>query len=134
MKNQKNVVIGDIVYTIAAWTDNIISCRVKSIEDFGVYYDGVAVVDKDGRSVSREYGSAGAIWDNVFLSAKEAYDERQSRNDACVQQHLDSIKTVKDLISFPFLHCVNGGEYTDYEAAKAYKIKAKEMFEVEIEL
>ena len=44
----------------------------------------------------------------------------------------DEIKSVEDLLKFPFKHAFNAEEYSNYEAAEAYVIRAKELLGVEI--
>lgn len=133
MVDVKNIKVGDIVYSIESWTEHIISCCVTNIKPGGIEYKKLASVDRDGKIYS-SFGHAGAAWDNVFLSAKDAYTARENKRVLNTQRHLDSIKTVEDLISFPLYHCLNGEEYTDYDAVTAYKGKAKELLDIEIEM
>jgi hypothetical protein len=68
------------------------------------------------------------------LTVEEIYVYIKEQHDIEVQKYCDEIKTVEDLLKFPFKYSFNAEEYTNYDAMEAYKIKAKELLNVNIEL
>ena len=42
------------------------------------------------------------------------------------------MKDLKDLLKFPLNHCLNGEEYTDYEAKAAYKQRVNELVGIDL--
>lgn len=133
MIEKNNIKIGDIVYSVNSWTNNVVKAKVTEIREDGVLFEHLCFVNNNGNRIDKAYGSSGAYWDNIFVTAKEAYTYRNENNNRYVSQYLESIKTVADLVKFPFTHCINGGEYTDWNAVKAYKIRAKELLGINLE-
>ncbi len=133
MKDMKTTVkVGHIVYSEMSWSHNIIRAKVTEIRPEGVMFDLQCTVNENGQSIDREYGSAGATWDNLYPTAKAAYEGRKAKNDAQVAKFCKEIATIEDLVKFPLTHCINGEEYTDWQAVKAYKIRAKELLGVDL--
>lgn len=136
MQNNHNIHVGDIVYSEMPWSFNIIKVRVTAILPQGVQFDCLCSVNEAGEEIFKEYGSAGAKWDNVYLTAADAYKSIREKAKEQTQIYCDEIKTVEDLAKFPLEHCINGGEYADYDAIKAYKLRTKELlgFDLDAEL
>ena len=77
-------------------------------------------------------GTFGAAQDCVFLSKELALEAEKKRYNTLVKQYCSEINNLEDLIRFPLEHCFSG-EYTDYEARKAYRIRAKELTNIEMD-
>ena len=125
--NKTNTNVGDIVYFVEYWTDHVTKARVTEVSDGGVYFNCISVVDKDGQDIQRSIGSAGALWDGLFQTAKDAYDTRDKKHDAQIKAYCEEIQTIEDLVRFPLEHCLIGDEYTDWDAYYAYKQRAQEL-------
>ena len=130
---------GDKIFIFEHWSENIYQATVVKVyaENNTLYaqYTYDYLVDADGNEVkSGIHGSTSAAkFDDIWFSAKEAYTEIAERKAKLVKEYCDEIVTVKDLLEFPLNHCFDGEEYTDYEAIEAYKIKTKELLDIEVE-
>lgn len=130
---------GDKIFVFEHWSENIYQATVVKVyaENDTLYakftYD--YIVDAAGNEVdSGIHGSTSAAkFDDIWFSAKEAYAEIAARKANIIKIYCDEIVTVKDLLEFPLKHCLDGEEYTDYEAIEAYKKRAKELLKIEIE-
>lgn len=69
----------------------------------------------------------------VFSSKEDCVQDYQNRFEEKVQDYCKSIKSVSDLVSFMFSHCVScAEEYTDWEAREAAYRKAKELLGIDL--
>lgn len=75
-----------------------------------------------------------ALAEKCFKTIEELYVYIKEQHDIEVQKYCDEIKTVEDLLKFPLKYSFNAEEYTNYDAMEAYKIKAKELLNINIEL
>ena len=82
---------------------------------------------------SNEGWTYNALEDYMFLTEKDAIDVFEKSREELINKYKEEIKTVKDLITFPLVHCLCG-EYANYESIEAYKIRAKELLNIEIEI
>ena len=130
---------GDKIFVCEYWSQNIYQATVVKVyaENNTLYaqYTYDYLVDADGNEVTYGIhgGTSAAKFDDIWFSAKEAYTEIAARRAKIVKTYCDEIVTVKDLLEFPLNHCLDGEEYTDYEAIEAYKIKVKELLDIEVE-
>lgn len=77
---------------------------------------------------SKNYGMFFATEDSVFATKNEAHKASVEATDKLVQKYKMEIKTLKDLLEFPLHHCISGGEeYTEWEAQRAYRLRANEL-------
>jgi hypothetical protein len=132
MVDKTKIEQGSVVYYAQTWTGFIVKAIVTEIVDGGVYAKELYTVDKEGNQVDRCVGSSGAAWDNLYATAAEAYDAQAAENKAAYDKYCSEIKSVEDLVRFPLEHCINGDEYTDWQAVNAYKIRAKELVGIEL--
>lgn len=77
-------------------------------------------------------GSFGATEDCIFDTRENAIAAHKTAFKLKVKAYCKQIKTLDDLVRFPIHNCINGDEYTDYPALEAYKIRAKELANVDI--
>ena len=94
-------------------------CTIKNVEDLSM----------------PEYNCIGeykAWTTECFATEDELRKYVKSRHDDSVKAYCSEIKSVEDLLMFPFKHAFNAEEYSNYEAAEAYVIRAKELLGVEI--
>lgn len=83
--------------------------------------DWEANIDGEGKEVRKIGGTSGIRLDQAFLTAKEANDAQKAE----VEKHKNELKSeITDLFSlleFPLNHCLNGDEYTDWQARAVYE-------------
>lgn len=74
------------------------------------------------------YGTFGATEDCLFATKEEAHKASVKKSSELVARYKAEIRNLDDLLHFPLNHCLsNGEEYTDYEAKRAYCIRANEL-------
>ena len=74
------------------------------------------------------YGTFTVLEDYIFATKEDAHKANIEASANIVRQYKAEIKTLKDLLEFPLTHCLACGEdYTDYEAQRAYRIRANEL-------
>lgn len=119
------VKIGDMVYGYDSY-GNLQSVKVKRIELIlkGGLREVPYVVFGTGFCLPEEM---------VFSSKEDCVQDYQNRFEEKVQDYCKSIKSVPDLVSFMFNHCVScAEEYTDWEAREAAYRKAKELLGIDL--
>jgi hypothetical protein len=89
-------------------------------------------VYKDGTTAS-SFGNSAALLDNVFLTAKEAYESQ----NAIIEKHKEELRNgitgLEDLLKFPLNHCLCGEDY-DYYAREVYEDICQKILSGEIKL
>lgn len=129
----KNFSIGDTVYFVENWTGNVIRGKVSKIHDDGVSATCECVVDTEGNSIYRSFGTSGARFEDLYSTAQEAFDGKNRKHLEQMSRYCDEITDVESLFKFALNHCLNGAEYTDDEAREAYIKKAKELLNIDLE-
>lgn len=121
MKNSYK--IGDVVYVNGPW--NVAEkCEITSERNGdGAYY--VHSLDS--------CGSFGASINNIFSTKEDAIAAHKRKSEENIAEYKRKIKNLNDLLEFPLNHCLNGEEYTDYDAIQAYKTKAFELTGIVLE-
>ncbi len=120
MQKFKNnaIVYVNSVYNIAEKCE-VVNC-VESKSDTGKNYYKVHSIDN--------YGTFGVAENCVFATKEDAQKAYYKLSAKRVEQYKKEIKTLKDLLEFPLTHCLAcGDEYTDYDAQRAYRIRANEL-------
>lgn len=80
-----------------------------------------ANVDSEGKEVRRIGGTSGVRLDQAFLTAKEANDAQKAEVEKYKEELRSEITDVESLLKFPLNHCLNGDEYTDWQARAVYE-------------
>ena len=80
-----------------------------------------ANVDSEGKEVRRIGGTSGVRLDQAFLTAKEANDAQKAEVEKHKEELRSEITDVESLLRFPLDHCLNGDEYTDWQARAVYE-------------
>lgn len=104
----KNVVIGSA-------TSNPYNIPVISKINWKYY------VGSDGERTREDYGTSGAKLENCFLTAKEAWEEKDRRIEEHKENLRKEITDVESLLKFPLNHEVRCGEYCDWYARAIYE-------------
>lgn len=83
--------------------------------------DWEANIDSEGKEVRALGGTSGVQLEKAFLTAKEANDAQ----DAEIEKHKEELRSeitdIESLLKFPLTHCLNGDEYTDWQARVVYE-------------
>lgn len=80
-----------------------------------------ANIDNEGKEVRRIGGTSGVRLDQAFLTAKEANDAQKAEVEKHKEELRSEITDVGSLLKFPLDHCLNGDEYTDWQARAVYE-------------
>lgn len=80
-----------------------------------------ANIDSEGKEVRRIGGTSGVRLDKAFLTAKEANDAQKAEVEEHKEELRSEITDVESLLKFPLDHCLNGDEYTDWQARAVYE-------------
>lgn len=134
--NINNINVNDKLYMYEVWSRQIYQVTVTDIKDHNIKIHWDYIVDRNGNKIADGViGSNEVSIDYRYLWAnpEEAYNAIEKEFNDLVEKHKNEIKTIEDLIAFPLEHCFDGEEYTDYEAIKAYKIRAKELLNIDLE-
>ena len=65
--------------------------------------------------------------DNLFATKEEAIAAAKKENQKRVDNYKAEITDIASLVAFPLSHTFYAEEYTDYEAIRAYKERAREL-------
>lgn len=69
--------------------------------------------------------------DNLFVTKEKAIAAAKKESQEWVDNYKAEITDIASLVAFPLSHTFYAEEYTDYEAIKAYRERAKELgFEI----
>ena len=83
--------------------------------------DWKADIDSEGKEVGEIGGTSGVQFDKAFLTAKEANDAQDAEIEKHKEELRNKITGVESLLKFPLDHCLNGDEYTDWQARAVYE-------------
>lgn len=124
--------IGDKAYTYENWTGLVYEVEIEDIKENIYEIHFLSVVNRNGIEIEKGIGNSQRTEENLWENAQEVYKYLDDKSAKNVEKLLEQIKTVEDLVKFPLWHCLNGEEYTDYDAIKAYKIKTKELLNIDL--
>lgn len=130
MININDIKIGQKVWYQEHWSQMIVWGKVTKITKFDNNEDGIKVTGE-----AYERGSAPGTTtqplNNLFATKHEAIDAIKKANQKIVDDYKKEITDIASLVAFPLSHTFYAEEYTDYEAIRAYKERAKELgFEI----
>lgn len=135
--NINDVNVNDKLYMYEVWSRQIYQVTLTQFTDSNrhVKFHWDYIVDRNGNKIADGIkGSSEVSIDYGYLWAnpEEAYNAIEKEINDLVENYKNEIKTIEDLVAFPLEHCFDGEEYTDYEAIKAYKIRAKELLNIDL--
>lgn len=129
--------IGDTAYYYEHWSDSIEKCKIEELKEIdgvkAAEVRSIGTVDIEGEIICNTYGTSTRRMKDLYPSLTAAYDAYFKKSIENTRKYKDEIKTIQDLVAFPLNHCLNGSEYTDYDAKTAYKQKAKELLGIEFD-
>jgi hypothetical protein len=89
-------------------------------------------VYKDGTTTS-SFGNSSTLLDNVFLTAKEAYESQNAMIEKHKEELRGEITGLEDLLKFPLNHCLCGENYNEH-AKEVYEDICQKILSGEIKL
>ena len=126
MININDIKIGQKVWYEEYWSQMIVWGKVTKITKFENNEYGIEVTGEvyaEGSSV----GTTTQPLNNLFATKYEAIEAIKKANQKRVDDYKAEITDIASLVAFPLSHIFYAEEYTDYEAIRAYKERAREL-------
>lgn len=126
----------DIVYHYEHWRDSIIKCQVLKIMEHNIVKcERLESVNCNGEKIATDFGYDTLSGNKFFATALDAYNDYWIAFSSRVRKLCGEIKTIEDLIVFPTKYSITTDELFEScnVAFMAYKIRAKELANVDIE-
>lgn len=134
MINKNDVKIDDLVYIVSPHDDYIFGGRVEIILGDYVRLEVYEYYDASGKYNGKCNCKHDVKFENIFANIEGAADAIKRKHSAAVEDYCNEIVDIESMIRFSMNHCLNGEEYTNWDAVKAYQIKAKELFNVDLDI
>lgn len=134
MINKNEVKINDLVYIVSPHDDHVFGGRVEIISDDYIGVEVYEYYDASGKYSGKCNCEHNAKFENVFADIEGAVDTIKRNHSAVVEAYCNEIVDIESMIKFSMNHCLNGEEYTDWDAVKAYQIRVKELFNVDLNI
>lgn len=133
---------GDMVYAVNVDGHNcpngvvhtVIGVQTEAAAKIGyVVCNDRSYVTRDGDFSRLAYGTVGRPEENIYETAKEAWDALfticEKLGTVRKEEYRKEIQRLEDLIRFPLSHCICGDEDLDPAAREAYEERAEEIME-----
>lgn len=127
MININDIKINQKVWFKESWTERIVCGFVNEITKCSDNED--YIIEIKGKSCLEDsfIGTTHQSPDNLFATKEEAIAAVKKENQKRVDNYKAEITDIASLIAFPLSHTFGAEEYTDYEAIRAYKERAREL-------
>ena len=127
MININKIKINQKVWFKEHWTERIVCGFVSEITKRSDNED--YIIEIKGKSYSEDsfIGTTHQSPNNLFVTKEEAIAVTKKANQKRVDNYKAEIANIASLVAFPLSHPFGAEEYTDYEAIRAYKERAKEL-------
>jgi len=127
MININDIKINQKVWFKEHWTERIVCGFVSEITKHSDNKN--YIIEIKGKSYSEDsfIGTTHQSPDNLFATKEEAIAAVKKENQKRVDDYKAEITDIASLIAFPLSHTFGAEEYTNYEAIRAYKERAKEL-------
>lgn len=127
MININKIKINQKVWFKESWTERIVCGFVNEITKRSDNED--YIIEIKGKSYSDDsfIGTTHQSPNNLFATKEEAIAAAKKENQKRVDNYKAEITDIASLVAFPLTHTFGAEEYTDYEAIRAYKERAKEL-------
>ena len=127
MININKIKINQKVWFKEHWTERIVCGFVSEIAKRSDNED--YIIEVKGKSYSEDsfIGTTHQSLDNLFATKEEAITAAKKESQEWVDDYKKEITDIASLVAFPLSHTFYAEEYTDYEAIRAYKERAKEL-------
>ena len=124
--------VGDTVYHYENWGGSVMRGVIKKISKY-VKVEDDYVVNENGGEVCYCPNVTYRKKEQLYSSAEAAYEEQLKVQQNKIKEYCDQIKSIEDLVKFSIDHCLNGEEYTDYEARRAYINRVSDLLGIKLE-
>lgn len=127
MININKLEINQKVWFKESWTERIVCGFVNVIvknpdnEGYIIEIKGASYLEDSFIGITHQSP------DNLFKTKEEAIAAVKKENQKRVDKYKTEITDVASLVAFPLSHPFGAEEYTNYEAIRAYKERAKEL-------
>lgn len=131
MININDLKINQKVWFKEAWTKRIVCGFVSEITRRADNEEHIIKVKGKSYLEDSFIGITHQLPDNLFATKEEAIAAAKQESQDWVDDYKKEITDIASLVAFPLSHTFYAEEYTDYEAIRAYKERAKELgFEI----
>lgn len=131
MININDIKINQKVWFKETWTERIVCGFVSEITRHSDNEGHIIKVKGKSYLEDSFIGITHQSPDNLFVTKEEAIAAAKQESQDWVDDYKNEITDIASLVAFPLSHTFYAEEYTDYEAIRAYKERAKELgFEI----
>lgn len=131
MININDLKINQKVWFKESWTERIVCGFVSEITRRADNEEHIIKVKGKSYLEDSFIGITHQLPDNLFATKEEAIAAAKQESQEWVDNYKAEITDIASLVAFPLSHTFYAEEYTDYEAIRAYKERAKELgFEI----
>lgn len=127
MININDIKINQKVWFKESWTERIVCGFVNEITKRSDNEDYIIGIKGKSYSEDSFIGTTHQSPNNLFVTKEEAIAAAKKANQKRVDNYKAEIANIASLVVFPLSHPFGAEEYTDYEAIRAYKERAKEL-------
>lgn len=127
MININDIKIGQKVWFKESWAERIVCGFVNEITKHSDNEN--YIIEIKGKSYLEDsfIGTIHRSPDNLFATKEEAIAAAKKERQEWVDDYKAEITDIASLVAFPLSHTFYAEEYTDYEAIRAYKERAREL-------
>ena len=131
MININKIKINQKVWFKENWTGRIVCGFVSKITRRSDNKDHIIKIKGKSYLEDSFIGITHQSPDNLFVTKEKAIAAAKKESQEWVDNYKAEITDIASLVAFPLSHTFYAEEYTDYEAIKAYRERAKELgFEI----
>lgn len=131
MININKIKINQKVWFKENWTERIVCGFVSDITRRSDNKDHIIKIKGKSYLEDSFIGITHQSPDNLFTTKEKAITAAKKESQEWVDNYKAEITDIASLVAFPLSHTFYAEEYTDYEAIRAYKERAKELgFEI----
>lgn len=131
MININKIKINQKVWFKENWTERIVCGFVSEITRRSDNKDHIIKIKGKSYLEDSFIGITYQSPDNLFTTKEKAIAAAKKESQEWVDNYKAEITDIASLVAFPLSHTFYAEEYTDYEAIRAYKERAKELgFEI----
>lgn len=132
MININDLKINQKVWFKESWTERIVCGFVSEITRRADNEEHIIKIKGKSYLEDSFIGITHQSPDNLFVTKEEAIAAAKQESQDWVDDYKKEITDIASLVAFPLSHTFYAEEYTDYEAIRAYKERAKELgFEIQ---
>lgn len=131
MININKLEINQKVWFKESWTERIVCGFITEIERHLGDENHIIAINGNPQWKDSFIGTTHQSPNNLFTTKEEAIAAVEEENQKRVDNYKAEITDIASLVAFPLSHPFGAEEYTNYEAIRAYKERAKELgFEI----